>query len=234
MISLEITNILAFMIFVVCVCSYGIKLRVGMKKPATTKRGLLNMYYQSWVACMADKENKIEPIQTMRNLIMSVTFLSSTMLILLGILVQSSSNGFDELLHNFPSFSPSVLPQFKLLVIFIVIVFSLIMFLLSLRHMVRFSILIGIPITDIEKTSEHEIGKDKENVCTIDARVMQSDVFLKAMNRFTYGIRGVYYVTALLLWFISSYVFIIGTIIITFLLIRYHDIKTPCLNETPI
>ena len=87
---------------------------------------------------------------------------------------------------------------------------------------------------EIEKTSKNEIGEKENKQCSLDARMIQRDVFLKAMNRFTYGIRGVYYVTALLLWFISAYAFIFGTIIITILLIKYHDIKTPCLDETPI
>jgi uncharacterized membrane protein len=233
MISLEIVNIIAFLVFFICVVSFGIKLRSGMKKPSTSKRGLLNLYYQAWVKRMAEEDNKIEAIQTMRNLIMSVTFLSSTLLIMLGILVQNTSDRFDNI-FDFQSLITTSIPEYKLLVLFVVIVFSLIMFLLSLRHMVRFSILIGIPTIEIEKTSQNEISEKKESRDFIDARMIQKDVFLKAMNRFTYGIRGVYYVVALLLWFISAYAFIIGTIIITILLIRYHDIKTPCLDETPI
>jgi uncharacterized membrane protein len=156
------------------------------------------------------------------------------MLILLGVLLQTTSNGFDDILHSFPSISSSVLPQYKILVLFVVVVFSLIMFLLSLRHMVRFSILIGIPTKVLEKISKEEFKGEKNDVYELDAQSIQSDVFLKAMNRFMYGIRGVYYVTALLLWFISSYIFMIGTILITFFLIKYHDIKTPSLVETPI
>jgi uncharacterized membrane protein len=233
MISIEIVNIIAFFVFFICVVSFGIKLHSGMKKPSTSKRGLLNLYYQTWVNRMAEEDNKIEAIQTMRNLIMSVTFLSSTLLIMLGILVQNTSDKFDDI-FNFPLLITTSLPEYKLLVLFVVIVFSLIMFLLSLRHMVRFSILIGIPTIEIEKTSQNEIREKKESRDFIDARMIQKDVFLKAMNRFTYGIRGVYYVVTLLLWFISAYAFIIGTIIITILLIRYHDIKTPCLDKTPI
>jgi len=205
-----------------------------MRKIEITKRGLLNIYYHLWVHEMSYEKNKLEAIQTMRNLIMSVTFLSSTMLILLGILLQTTSSGFDDILHNFPTISLSVLPQYKILVLFIVVVFSLIMFLLSLRHMVRFSILIGIPTKVLEKTSKQEFEDKNNDICKVDALSIQSNVFLKAMNRFMYGIRGVYYVTALLLWFISSYVFMIGTIIITFLLIKYHDIKTPRLETTLI
>ena len=234
MISIELVNFIAFIVFIVCILAYAIKLKLGMKKPATTKRGMLNIFYQLWVNSMAESKDKIEPIQTLRNLIMAVTFLSSTMLILLGLLVQSFSNGIDELLINFSTISSTSLVQYKLLIFFAVLVFSLIMFLLSLRQMVRFSILIGVPIPEIENTGSKQIRKKDEETCTLDAKSIQSEVFLKAMNRFTYGMRGIYYVVAIILWFISAYAFMIATVIITILLIKYHDIRQPCVEETPI
>jgi len=234
MISIEMANFIAFIVFIVCVLAYAIKLKLGMKKPATTKRGMLNIFYQLWVNSMAESKNKIEAIQTLRNLIMAVTFLSSTMLILLGLLVQSFSNGIDELLINFSTISSTSLVQYKMLIFFAVLVFSLIMFLLSLRQLVRFSILIGVPTPEIEKTGSKEIHKKDEETCTLDAKSIQSEVFLKAMNRFTYGMRGIYYVVAIILWFISAYAFMIATVIITILLIQYHDIRQPCGEETPI
>jgi uncharacterized membrane protein len=234
MISVGMVNFIAFIVFIVCILAYAIKLKLGMKKPATTKRGMLNIFYQLWVNSMAKSKDKIEAIQTLRNLIMAVTFLSSTMLILLGLLVQSFFNGIDELLINFSTISSTSLVQYKLLIFFAVLVFSLIMFLLSLRQMVRFSILIGVPTPEIENTGSKQIRKKDEETCTLDAKSIQSEVFLKAMNRFTYGMRGIYYVIAIILWFISAYAFMIATVIITILLIQYHDIRQPCVEETPI
>jgi uncharacterized membrane protein len=234
MLTIEIANLIAFIIFIICIIAYGIKLQVGMKHPASSKRGLLNIFYQLWVNAMADSKNKIEAIQTMRNLIMSVTFLSSTMLILLGLLIQSYTNGVDDMLINFSVVSSTIVVQYKLLLLFAVLIVSLIMFLLSLRHMVRFSILIGIPIPDIEETGSNQIQTEKKDTCNLNAKALQSDIFLKAMTRFTIGIRGVYYVVAILLWFISAYAFMIATILITYILIKYHDIKTPCLDEKTV
>jgi uncharacterized membrane protein len=234
MVSVGMANFIAFIVFMACIVAYAIKLKIGMKKPATTKRGMLNIFYQLWVNSMAESKNKIEAIQTLRNLIMAVTFLSSTMLILLGLLVQSFTNGIDELIINFSSISLTSLVQYKLLIFFTVLVFSLIMFLLSLRQLVRFSILIGVPTPEIEKKGSKEISKENKETCTLDAKSIQSEVFLKAMNRFTYGMRGIYYVVAIILWFISAYAFMIATVIITILLIQYHDIRQPCVEETPI
>ena len=100
--------------------------------------------------------------------------------------------------------------------------------------MVRFSILIGIPVTDLEETGEDKLQNGDDASCRLDAKAIQSEIFLKAMTRFTIGIRGVYYVVAILLWFISAYAFIIATISLTFILIKFHDIKTPCLDERTV
>ncbi len=229
-----IVNIIAFLIFIICILIYGWKLQSSMKRPGTAKRALLNIFYKQWVQRMKNNENTIIAVQTMRNLIMSVTFLSSSILILLGLLVQSNIPSADSIVQVSAS-STSLINQYKLFILFIVLVFSLIMFLLSLRHMVRFSIIIGIPDEAIEKTGTEELQKQNiTNDHCIDASFVQSAVFLKAMNRFMLGIRGVYFAVTLLVWFISVYAFIISTIALTIILIQYHDIRTPHIDITPI
>ena len=228
-----IVNLIAFLIFLLSILIYAWKLNTSMSKPGTAKRALLNTFYIQWVQRMKNNENTIIAVQTMRNLIMSVTFLSSSILILLGLLVQSNLPAADTMIQ-FSTTSASLLNQYKLFILFLVLVFSLIMFLLSLRHMVRFSIIIGIPDEAIEKTGTEEIQKQHETTESINASFVQSAVFLKAMNRFMFGIRGVYYAVTLLVWFISVYAFIIATIALTVVLIRYHDIRTPDVDVNPI
>jgi len=235
MLANEITNLSALLIFIGCIAIYSIKLRLGMKKPETAKRGLLNVFYGLWVRRMVKSEETIVAVQTMRNLIMSTTFISSSLLVLLGLLIRIPGNGLGELI-NLTATSTEIIAQYKLLLLISALVFSLIMFLLSLRQMVRFTVLIGIPIEEIETHGSKPIeNNEKENkTCTIDAKALRTDVFLKAMNRFTYGMRGVFFAIAIILWFINVYAFIVATVILTLLLIRYQDIKTPCVEETPI
>ncbi len=228
-----IANIIASLIFLLSVLIYAWKLKTSMNKPGTAKRALLNIFYIQWVQRMKNNENTIIAVQTMRNLIMSVTFLSSSILILLGLLVQSNLPTADSIIQLSAS-STSLINQYKLFILFLVLVFSLIMFLLSLRHMVRFSIIIGIPDEAIEKKGTEEIQKQHETTECINASFVQSTVFLKAMNRFMFGIRGVYYAVALLVWFISVYAFIFATIGLTIMLIRFHDIRPPDVDVTPI
>lgn len=206
-----------------------------MKKPGTAKRGFLNIFYGLWVERVVDERETIIAVQTMRNLIMTTTFLSSSMLLLLGLLIRIPENGFDELLY-FSATSTEIIAQIKLLLFVAVIIFSIIMFLLSLRQMVRFSILIGIPNDSLKKITIHEKNSTNESCVEeqIDPEALRKDVFLRAMNRFTFGIRAVFYGITIILWFISVYAFIIGTISLTAFLIFYQDVKTPCLKGTPI
>jgi len=235
MVTSEIINLSALVIFLVCVGTYAVKLRIGMKKPETAKRGLLNVFYGLWVNRMIDSKETIVAVQTMRNLIMATTFISSSIIVLLGLLIRIPGDGLGELI-NLSATSTEIIAQYKLLLLISAVVFSLIMFLLSLRQMVRFTVLIGIPIKEIEAhgTKHLENSKDKKIYNTVDAKALRIDVFLKAMNRFTYGIRGIFFTIAIILWFINVYAFIGGTIILTLLLIKYQDIKTPCVEETPI
>ena len=137
-------------------------------------------------------------------------------LLLMAVLLQSYH------LDNFADFSGPIqnsITTTKLILLFSLIVFSLGMFLLSLRQMVRFTILIG---TDI---------KELDHVCTDGCHIhgvpLLEHIFLRAMNRFTFGLRGLYFLVAAMVWFISSYAFIGFTILITALLILYQDIRAP-------
>ncbi|MBS3749677.1 MAG: DUF599 domain-containing protein [Candidatus Thermoplasmatota archaeon] len=235
MLSSLLINIIGFAIFVLCILIYSIKLLHGIKKPGTAKRGLLNIYYSQWVKRMINQNETIIAVQTMRNLIMATTFLTSSMLVLLGLLLRIPSNGIDELIQ-FSATSTELIAQYKVLLFVVVLLFSIIMFLLSLRQMVRFSILIGIPVESIETITPEYVNakREKKASATINAETLRKDVFLRAMNRFTFGIRSVFYAMTIILWFISVYAFIIGTISLTIFLIRFQDIKTPRLEETPI
>jgi uncharacterized membrane protein len=226
-------NLLAFAIFILCISVYGIQLKLAMRKPGTAKRGLLNIFYGEWVKIMATQKDKIIPIQTMRNLIMSVTFLSSSILVMLGVLVRFNDTGFMEF-TSLTNLTASNMSYFKIMILSITLVFSLLAFLLSLRQMVRFTILIGIPYKDIEKKGSKEIEETQNIHCYLDARALQQEVFIKAMNRFTYGIRAVFYSIILLFWFMGPYMFIAASIIITIFLIQFIDVRTPCEEETPI
>jgi uncharacterized membrane protein len=236
MISNELLNIAALIIFIICVLVYTIRLLYGIKKPCWGKRGFLNIIYDLWVKRMTEPTETLVAVQTMRNLIMAATFLSSSMLLLLGLLLQNPVNGFDGIATLAPT-STEVIAQYKLMLFVAVIVFSVVMFLLSLRQMVRFSILIGIPdesIKDIPadtiSANQKKTRNKEKHYCSLDVGRLKKDVFLRAMNRFTFGMRAVFYGITITLWFVNVYAFIIGTIGLTAFLVLYHDVE-PCSGE---
>ncbi|MEM0467171.1 MAG: DUF599 family protein [Candidatus Thermoplasmatota archaeon] len=236
--SNELLDLLAFIIFVICVSIFAIGLIYKIKRPSWGERGFLNIMYEFWVKRMIDPEETIVAVQTMRNLIMVVTFLSSSMLLLLGLLLQSSPIESNSLIYPLQS-SGGIFAHYKLMLFVAVIVFSVTMFLLSLRQMVRFSILIGIPSESIKKLSDEyrllskQKTKNQKNCYYIDAERLKRDAFLRAMNRFTFGMRAVFYGIVITLWFVNVYAFIIGTIFLTLFLIIHHDVE-PCHHEEEI
>jgi uncharacterized membrane protein len=228
MIQNELIDIIALIIFIVCILIYAVRLLYGIKKPCWGKRGFLNIIYGLWVKRMISTKETITAVQTMRNLIMIITFLSSSMLLLLGLLLQSPS-------IDLSATSTTIFSQYKLMLFVAVIVFSVTMFLLSLRQMVRFSILIGIPADSIKNISADYFSSNKTKIkrkdsCYLDAEKLKIDVFLRAMNRFTFGMRAVFYGIVITLWFVNAYTFIIGTISLTIFLVVHHDVE-PCHHE---
>ena len=231
----ELINFAALVIFIICISVYAIGLLYNIKKPRWGERGFLNIMYGLWVKRMLDPKETITAVQTMRNLIMATTFLSSSMLLLLGLLLAAPVIEFPEL-FSLSATSTELFAQHKLLLFVAIIVFSIIMFLLSLRQMVRFSILIGIPAEAIVAISANEKktknnGKDYEH---FNAEELIMDTFLRAMNRFTFGMRAVFYGITVTLWFLSVYAFIIGTLTLTTFLIFHHDVESLRHGELPI
>lgn len=229
----EFINSIALVIFTLCISIYSIGLINKIKKPSWGERGFLNLIYGLWVKRMIDPKETIIAIQTIRNLIMVDTFISSSMLLLLGLLLSRDNNAFD---FSLTATSAEVFFQYRLLLFVAIIVFSVIMFLLSLRQLVRLSILIGIPAKSLEMISANpRITKLKgKNNIHLDAENLRKDVFLKAMNRFTFGMRAVFYGITLILWFLNVYAFIIGTLFLTAYLIVHHDIEPSQSDKFPL
>ena len=234
MISNELLDTIAILIFIICISIYAIVLLYKIKRPSPGERGFLNILYGLWVKRMIDTNETIIAIQTLRNLIMVVTFLSTSMLLLLGLILQSPA-------VDIYATSANIFAQYKLILFVVVIVFSVTMFLLSLRQMVRFSILIGIPSESINNISEDFISsnqtklknKGNDHFYRYTER-LRRDVFIKAMNRFTFGMRAVFYGIVITLFFVNTYAFIIGTFSLTIFLVIHHDVEPSPIEKLPI
>jgi uncharacterized membrane protein len=240
MISNALLDIIAVVIFVICITIFAAGLIYKIKHPRWGERGFLNIMYQLWIKRMCNSSDTIIAVQTLRNLIMIITFLSTSLLLLLGLLLGGSSSG------GFGIFDPSasvngMYIDYKLILFVAVIVFSVTMFLLSLRQIVRLNILIGILPESFDTLSDIYFPKcntdninEKQQPCFIDAEKLKIDVFLRAMNRFTFGMRAIFFGIVITLWFVNTYAFIIATIVLTVFFVMRHDVEPCDRGELPL
>src|SRR5512136_286696 len=113
MISNEHLDIIAFIIFIICISIYTVGLIYKIKKPRWGERGFLNIIYSLWVKRVVDEKETLLAVQTMRNLIMVITFLSSSMLLLLGLLLQSPNIQSNQLFNPITT-STGIFAEYKL------------------------------------------------------------------------------------------------------------------------
>ncbi|MFO7797696.1 MAG: DUF599 family protein [Promethearchaeia archaeon] len=93
-----------------------------------------------------------------------------------------------------------------------VIMFCVINFILSIRAITRCSILIS------GKPQNYKVGK-------MDGLTAAKNAFISGKNHWMYGIRGLFFLTASLIWFLNAIIFMILTALISVYLITFRDIK---------
>jgi uncharacterized membrane protein len=155
-------------------------------------------------------ENLLYATQALRNFIMGNATFISGLLILVGILVglyntQILSSepfwGFQEINIGFLQMASNLALVF----------FSLFNFILSIRYIVRVSLLLT---GDIKKYSEGEYNG-------ID---IAKKAFISAQNHWFFGNRGLFFIFATLSWLIDSLFFILVILIIMVYLVVFQDI----------
>ncbi len=202
---------LAFLIFIFCILTYICVILFSFKRKKHTKLKFLNEIYSNWVKNQIKDENQLVAIQTLRNFIMGNSAFISAFFILLGLLVGFYSSGF---FNNEPFWviTNFTLGLMQISLNIVIIMFCLINFSLSIRSITRLSLIItGNP--------------EKYSKGAFNGLELANKTFIAAKNHWMAGVRGLFYLIASLLWFINSWFFIIGTILITFYLIAIHDVK---------
>ncbi|MHA2430014.1 MAG: DUF599 family protein [Promethearchaeota archaeon] len=202
---------LAFINFIFCILTYICVILFSYKRKKHTKLKFLSEIYRNWVKKHTKDENQLVAIQTLRNFIMGNSTFISAFFILLGLLVGFYSSGF---FNNEPFWGNTnfTLGLMQISLNIIITMFCLINFSLSIRSITRLSLIItGNP-------EEYSKG-------AFNGLELANKTFMTAKNHWMAGVRGLFYLIATLLWFINSWFFIIGTILITLYLIAIHDVK---------
>jgi uncharacterized membrane protein len=200
-------DLIALLIFLVCIGIYGMMIGYGLKYPQKTRRGSLNLIYEEFVNARV-KDSSIIAVQAMRNLIMANSAFISALLVLMGLLFAFYSILFSE--EMIPG-SEISLGTIQLVLMMIIIVFCLFNFVLTIRKLVRFTLLI----------SSHP---DKLTICHVDGLKFTKDTLISAQNHWLFGLRGLFYLVISMTWLANPILFLGGSIAVTGYLIFFEDI----------
>ncbi|MFW6006245.1 MAG: DUF599 family protein [Candidatus Bipolaricaulota bacterium] len=205
---MHITTILAFLVYGFCFMLYHwTYLYLTEKKPNLTKKGRINDCYASWLKKTADRDQHLLLVHQLRNMIMSITFLASASILLVGFLLTYGLTG--ESVTNGLSLAESV--NYPLWLVFFTLGFSFLNLLLALRHLNNLTVLARSDPDKLEKIEGSS------------APAYLEKLFIKGTQRYMLGRRGFLYGIVIFFWYVDVWVFIGLTILLTATLAYQHD-----------
>ena len=230
--DIAIFDWIAIAIFASCTVVYHIVYYlVSERAPMKTVRGKIHRYRRDWVEGVIKTRNYIMAVQAVRNLIMTTTFLASSMLLVMAFIfnyiitgrlerdtqerVSQGAAGNETVTVNEPLFriEHGELFGFKVYLLLGLFVFAFLSFLLAIRLLNQFSILIGV--------SPELIGQ----VEGIEPADYLAHILNKAASRHTYGLRAAYFAIPAGAWLFSTEAFVALTVGIWFMLVFVLDTR---------
>lgn len=202
---------ISVILFISCVVVYIILFMMkSQKRGGSSERSTLNLIYKNWVQNRIEDENLLYATQALRNFIMGNATFISGLLILIGILVGLYNTQILSL-DTFWGLEGVNIGFVQMATNLGIVFFSLFNFILSIRYIVRVSMLMA---GDLKKFSEEEYSGIK----------VTRKAFISAQNHWLFGMRGLFFLFATLSWLIDTIFFIFITIIIMFYLVLFQDI----------
>lgn len=210
--KLQVIDWVALIVFLASVMGYRFFLSFMLKRqPGLLYLGKLQQYRKAWIAAHSGDQNSIMVVQTLRNTIMSSSFLASTAVLLIM--------GAVNLLHTLKSaektqqlylisVSSVEVTVFKVMLVILILAYSFFNFTWYIREINYMGFILNIPKG---KLDEIEGG---------DATPYLERMFLNSGIYFSLGMRGYYFLIPLLLWFFSPLLMAISCLVILLILVR--------------
>lgn len=193
--------------FLVCTIVYhGFYSYWTTRHPLETVKGKIALYRRTWVKRILDREEQMLAVQSLRNLLMTSSFMASSALLVVAVVlnyllgVGGAAPGDDSL-------------KFKLLLLVVIYGYAFFSFLLSVRYLNHFTILVG--------ADKDLIG----SIEPVDAVTFLSNILNRAGNRFTMGQRAFYFSLPAVAWVADSRAFLGLTLIVFVYLALFLDFK---------
>jgi uncharacterized membrane protein len=208
----ELFDWLALAFFLTGLLGYRMFLSVMLKtRPDNLFLGKLQQYRKAWIENNSGDKNGIVVVQTLRNTIMSASFLASTAVILImgafNLLYTIGAAVRGNSLFGTGAADPSV-EVFKVLLIIIILSYSFFNFTWYIREVNYMSFILNIPKDQLDRI---EGGDSTSHI---------AGMFLTSGIYFSLGMRGYYFLVPLMLWFFSPLLMILSSLMIFFILIR--------------
>lgn len=215
-----LADALAFIVFCVVTLGYHwFYLKVIEHHPTWSVRARMHEHRRNWVEMALKRGERIMAVQTLRNLIMTSTFLASTMILLVAFIANfvvlqepSKTLHFAETPTVFYGGTPI---PFKGALLLLLYAFAFVMFLTSLRTLSHMSILVGVDAEQIRLI-------EQEDPHAFLARRLNQ---IESLT--TYGRRAVYFSIPVIGWFFSPWIFLALTVLIWIFFISSMDFARP-------
>jgi uncharacterized membrane protein len=208
----SVLDVVALTIFVACWFGYGFLSNALAKKRASLLT-VLNPVREHWMHEALGRENRILDSTLVANLMQSATFFSSTTVLIMGGLV-AGLGGLDKnaaMVGSLPFAAKAsiALMEIKLLTLIALFMYAFVKFSWSVRQFNFTSILIGaMPAHSIKSPASDTYAKRAAKLSAL------------ASENFTLGLRAYYFALPALLWFMNPILFIVGVIVLVFMLYR--------------
>ena len=187
-------------------CFYGyhfVYFYLSRRRSHATRKGRMRHAVAGALMNALESGDHLLVVHQLRNIIMSVTFLASASVLLLGFII--SFSGVWEAIIELPQLpSQGLRPQdYPIWTIIFTLALSFFSFLVALRYFNLLSILISAPPTTLHQME----GTEPSQYLT--------DLFMRGSDGYTLGRRGFIYSVIAAVWFLNVWVFIAVTLIVT-------------------
>jgi len=172
------------------------------KNPKKTQKGRHNIYRKYWMENILMRNRGMVAIQQIRNMTTVTTFLASSTLIFMGVVVTYTSSSF-PIQQDYA--------DYKLYTLIGIIALAFFNFLFTLRTANEITILIESSPSKIEEL---------EGIPAVQYLTQKIN---QAFLLHTLGMRCLYYSIPLFFWFFNPYVFVLITVVLTIGISKFLD-----------
>ena len=203
-------DVFGIVLFAVLTIGYHLRYAVTLtNNPIKLVKGRMFLYHHEGVRKMLETGRELELIHQNRNQTMATSFLASSSLIFVGVILNLLVN-LDRV-SDFFNVTDVAVMEYKIYLLLLIFGSAFLNFLLSLKKLMYFNLLIT---SDLAQIREYE---KEDPICYI------SSYYNRSLYFFTMGMRSFYYSMVIITWFFNTFMFIAATLIVFFLVYIYLD-----------